>query len=117
MSGRNGHNRPRIRRHGRKLEPHLLQVYRPDRLAVLLDINPSTLWRWWARHHILPPPTRFGPFVRGWTYEQVKALLESRALADHTLSADRPHITRRDDDHDRPRVRGRHRHEKQSPRR
>jgi hypothetical protein len=57
------------------LSDHPLQLFRPVRLAKLLDISPVTLWRWWAVEHVLPPPTQVGPYIRGWTYQQVAHLL------------------------------------------
>jgi hypothetical protein len=58
------------------LSDHPLQLFRPVRLAKLLDISPTTLWRWWAQEHILPPPTQVGPYIRGWRYEEVAHLLK-----------------------------------------
>jgi hypothetical protein len=53
---------------------HPLQLYRPGRLARLLDVHLTTLWRW-RKDGLLPPPVQVGPNVRGWTYEQVAHLL------------------------------------------
>lgn len=54
--------------------PH--RLYRPKRLAELLDVNLSTLWRWRQRG-VLPPPVKIGGIV-GWTETQVAKLLQER---------------------------------------
>jgi predicted DNA-binding transcriptional regulator AlpA len=54
---------------------HPLQLYRPGRLAQLLDVHLSTLWRW-QRDGVLPRPVQIGPYVRGWTREQIEHLLK-----------------------------------------
>jgi hypothetical protein len=55
-----------------------LQIFRPSRLAKLLDVNPVTIWRWWKEDGVLPPPTQIGPYIRGWTRDQVAHLLRGR---------------------------------------
>ena len=53
---------------------HPLQLYRPNRLAKLLDVANTTIWRW-RRDGVLPEPIQVGPGVRGWTHAQVEHLL------------------------------------------
>jgi predicted DNA-binding transcriptional regulator AlpA len=65
-----------------------LKIYRPHRLAQLLAIDPATLWRWWAKSGILPPPIEFTPGVHGWTEEEVSAFLQSRPRMQSEAASD-----------------------------
>jgi predicted site-specific integrase-resolvase len=66
---------PKIReRQPEPLSP--LRLYRPSRLAKLLDVNPSTLWRW-RKNGVLPAPVCIGG-VHGWTHDQIAKLLSNR---------------------------------------
>lgn len=56
--------------------PHPLRFYRPGRLAELLDVDPSTVWRWWRHQAVLPPPIQIGG-IRGWREDQVAHLLQA----------------------------------------
>jgi predicted DNA-binding transcriptional regulator AlpA len=58
-------------------EPHPLRIFRVGRLARLLDIDPSTLWRW-VRDGEWPPPIEIGRGVKGWPEAQIKDLIEKR---------------------------------------
>lgn len=49
---------------------------RARRLAVMLDVNPSTLWRWVAIGR-LPPPHRLGPRVSAWNLDEVEQALRT----------------------------------------
>jgi predicted DNA-binding transcriptional regulator AlpA len=51
-----------------------LKIVRPSRLARLLDVDPSTLWRW-RKEGILPPPVKIGG-ISGWPEQQLRQLLE-----------------------------------------
>jgi predicted DNA-binding transcriptional regulator AlpA len=53
--------------------PHRFNVYRTQRLAQLLGVYPSTIWRW-RKTGKLPAPVKIGGIL-GWTEEQVAALL------------------------------------------
>jgi predicted DNA-binding transcriptional regulator AlpA len=69
-------NRERIRQRANKF-----RFYRIGRLAELLDVDPSTIWRWYVREHILPPPIELSPGVRGWTEDQLEELFRQRREA------------------------------------
>jgi len=56
--------------------PHPLNLFRPHRLAALLAVNPSTIWRW-RQLGILPEPVTIDG-VRGWCEAQIKEILKSR---------------------------------------
>jgi predicted DNA-binding transcriptional regulator AlpA len=56
--------------------PHPFRVYRPDRLALLFDVDPSTIWRWY-KTGVLPEPVRIGG-IHGWTHEQIKSVIPSQ---------------------------------------
>ncbi len=58
-------------------KPHPLRVYRLGRLAKLIGVDPSTLWRW-ERDGVLPPRIQIGPGVKGWTEEMLKEVLDQR---------------------------------------
>jgi predicted DNA-binding transcriptional regulator AlpA len=60
--------------------PHPFRLYRVGRLAKLFDVDPSTIWKWYAVQHILPPPISIGN-VRGWTEPQLNAVFD-RLLAE-----------------------------------
>jgi predicted DNA-binding transcriptional regulator AlpA len=51
-----------------------LKIVRPGRLACLLDVDPSTVWRW-RKNGILPPPVQIGG-ICGWPEHQLRQLLE-----------------------------------------
>ncbi len=51
-----------------------LRLFRPSRLAALLDVDEGTIWRW-KRDGILPPPIEIAG-VTGWTLMQVQELLK-----------------------------------------
>lgn len=55
--------------------PHPLRFYRPTRLALLFDVDPSTIWRW-EQTGVLPPFVDLGPGVRGLTEEMLKEHLD-----------------------------------------
>jgi DNA-binding transcriptional MerR regulator len=68
--------RPHIRLRGNPL-----RGYRTHRLAELLDVNPSTIWKW-RKRGILPPPIRIGS-IDIWTEAQLEALFKKlREAAD-----------------------------------
>jgi predicted DNA-binding transcriptional regulator AlpA len=54
---------------------HSLRLYRPTRLAALLDVNESTIWRW-RRDGRLPEPVTVAG-ITGWTHDQIAALLKT----------------------------------------
>jgi predicted DNA-binding transcriptional regulator AlpA len=53
-----------------------LRLYRTHRLAELLDVNPSTIWKW-RRRGILPEPVHIGG-VHAWTEAQLQAVFDKR---------------------------------------
>jgi predicted DNA-binding transcriptional regulator AlpA len=57
-----------------------LAIFRTSRVAQIFDCDASTIWRWWAKLKILPPPTEFSPGVSGWTGQQISEFQESRPL-------------------------------------
>jgi predicted DNA-binding transcriptional regulator AlpA len=61
--------------------PHPLRIYRPTRLARLIDCDLSTIWRW-RKTGVLPPPIQIGG-VLGWTEDQLKQLFQERRESDH----------------------------------
>lgn len=60
-------------------DAHPLRLYRPRRLAHLLDVDESTVWRW-RKSGVLPPPVEIGG-VRGWTEAQLQAVFARRREA------------------------------------
>ena len=56
-----------------------LKIIRPLRLAELLSVDPSTIWRW-RRDGILPPPTQISDTVCGWPETKIAELIRSRRL-------------------------------------
>jgi len=58
---------------------HPFNIYRVGRLAQLFDVSPETIWRWYAVDHTLPPPVVICG-IRGWTEEQVAAVLKQQLL-------------------------------------
>lgn len=60
---------------GQRLNP--IRIVRPHRLAELLGVNPSTIWRW-QQTGVLPPPIRVSDGVHGWLEAEISELLESR---------------------------------------
>lgn len=83
-SGQDGSNPQRLERALSKQHPrvrfsyqaHPLRVYRPGRLARLLDVNPSTIWRW-EKDGVLPRAIEYGG-VRGWTETTLAKWFEER---------------------------------------
>lgn len=57
-------------------DAHPYRLYRPSRLAELLDVHESTIWRWRQRG-ILPPPVEIGG-IRGWTDEMLRFLFSQQ---------------------------------------
>lgn len=57
---------------------HPLAIYRPGRVAEIFDIDEATVWRWWAKLKILPPPIEFSPGIHGWTHTQISKLIAKR---------------------------------------
>jgi predicted DNA-binding transcriptional regulator AlpA len=55
---------------------HPFTIFRPGRLAALLDTDRITVWRW-RKKGILPPPIEIGGIV-GWTFSQIENLLVQR---------------------------------------
>jgi hypothetical protein len=58
--------------------PNRFQIYRPDRLAQILDCNPSTIWRM-RKKGLLPPFVKIGN-IRGLTEEQLQQVLRQRRV-------------------------------------
>lgn len=54
-----------------------LRFYRPKRLAALLGVHLTTVWRW-RKLGILPPPIELSPGVRGWTERQIGEVIDAR---------------------------------------
>jgi predicted DNA-binding transcriptional regulator AlpA len=67
----------------RSLRPRLAQraspfrLYRTGRLAELLDVDPSTIWKW-VQSGVLPPPIEIGPRIRGWSEDQLAELFAQK---------------------------------------
>ncbi|MGF1620179.1 MAG: helix-turn-helix transcriptional regulator [Rhodomicrobiaceae bacterium] len=55
--------------------PHPLRLYRITRLAALLDVHITTIWRW-VQEGILPQPIEISPGVRGWPEPVLVAWLD-----------------------------------------
>jgi predicted DNA-binding transcriptional regulator AlpA len=51
-------------------------VYRPGRLADLLDVDRTCIWRW-TQNGTLPEPITIGG-VKGWTFSQLENLFAQR---------------------------------------
>jgi predicted DNA-binding transcriptional regulator AlpA len=58
-----------------RLNPFIL--FRPQRLAELLDVDRSCIWRW-RRDGVLPEPVEIGG-VKGWTFAQIEHLIAQSA--------------------------------------
>jgi predicted DNA-binding transcriptional regulator AlpA len=56
-------------------ECHPLRLFRPTRLARLLGVDPSTIWRW-RKTGVLPPPVEIGGII-GWTEEMLRDVLHN----------------------------------------
>jgi predicted DNA-binding transcriptional regulator AlpA len=54
-------------------------IFRPQRLAELLDVDRSSIWRW-RRNGTLPPPVEIAG-IKGWTYSQIEHLFAQRSAA------------------------------------
>lgn len=61
-------------------DAHPLRLFRPTRLARLLGVDASTIWRW-RRDGVLPPPVEVGG-ITGWTEEQIREVLHKEDRAD-----------------------------------
>jgi predicted DNA-binding transcriptional regulator AlpA len=61
---------------GQRLGNHPLTVYRPGRVAEIFGVNESTIWRWWAKLKILPPPREFSPGIHGWSGQELSDFQE-----------------------------------------
>jgi hypothetical protein len=57
--------------------PHPFKLYRPARLAYLLGVDTSTLWRW-RKAGLIEEPVQVGPSVHGWTGQQVARILKQQ---------------------------------------
>lgn len=57
------------------LADHPLRLYRPSRVAALLDVDLATVWRW-RRDGVLPPPVEIAG-IKGWTSQQLSKLLRT----------------------------------------
>lgn len=70
--------RKRRRDHARTAphQSHPFRLYRVGRLAELLDVNASTIWRW-RQSGVLPPPVEIGG-IHGWTEQQIAELMQRR---------------------------------------
>jgi predicted DNA-binding transcriptional regulator AlpA len=55
---------------------HPLRLFRTGRLAALIGVNESTIWKW-RKSGVLPPPIQIGS-IHGWTEEQVRELYARR---------------------------------------
>ena len=42
-----------------------LRFYRPSKVAEVFGVDPVTVWRWYAKDGVLPPPRKVGG-IRGW---------------------------------------------------
>jgi predicted DNA-binding transcriptional regulator AlpA len=57
--------------------PNPFTIYRTQRLAELLDVDRSCIWRW-RRDGVLPEPVEIGG-VKGWTFAQIEHLIAQSA--------------------------------------
>jgi predicted DNA-binding transcriptional regulator AlpA len=57
---------------------HPLTLFRPHRLAALLGVNPSTVWRW-RQQGVLPAPVEIAG-IHGWTQQQIEEVLKRRGM-------------------------------------
>jgi len=74
---KNAARRARRDRLSNVLADHPLRLYRPTRLAALLDVNEATIWRWRKQGRLPEPVTVAG--VTGWTHDQIASLLKVEA--------------------------------------
>jgi predicted DNA-binding transcriptional regulator AlpA len=49
-----------------------LRFYRPSKVAEVFGVDPVTVWRWYAKDGVLPPPRRVGG-IRGWWEDEIYA--------------------------------------------
>lgn len=70
-------NAARRARRDQLVADHPLRLYRPTRLAALLDVNEATIWRWRKQGRLPKPVTVAG--VTGWTHDQIASLLKVEA--------------------------------------
>ena len=62
---------------------HPFKLYRPSRVAQLLDCDPSSVWRLWAKKKVLRPPREVAG-LRGWFEEDLAELMGKGVVeADH----------------------------------
>ena len=59
-----------------KNTPSPFRIYRTHRLAELLDVDPSTIWKW-RQSGVLPQPVQIGG-IHGWTEDQLQELYARR---------------------------------------
>jgi predicted DNA-binding transcriptional regulator AlpA len=57
--------------------PNPIRIYRTNRLAKLLDLHPSTIWRMRQRREI-PEPIEIAPGIVGWSETVVKEWLAGK---------------------------------------
>jgi predicted DNA-binding transcriptional regulator AlpA len=55
---------------------HPFTIFRPSRLAALLDVERTCIWRWRTKG-ILPEPISIGG-ITGWTFAQIEHLFARR---------------------------------------
>ena len=47
-----------------------LRFYRPSKVAEVFGVDPATVWRWYAKDGVLPPPRKVGG-IRGWWEDEI----------------------------------------------
>jgi predicted DNA-binding transcriptional regulator AlpA len=52
-------------------------IFRPQRLADLLDVDRTCIWRW-RQNGTLPPPVEIAG-IKGWTWAQIEHLFAQRS--------------------------------------
>jgi len=62
-----------MERHDKQIEAIRKQAY----ILQLLDIHPSTLWRWIQAGNF-PKPTKYGAKTQGWRQSVIEKWLEDR---------------------------------------
>jgi predicted DNA-binding transcriptional regulator AlpA len=45
--------------------------FRYEDLVQRYGVERVTIWRWWAKQGVLPPPVHFGPNSVGWSCETI----------------------------------------------